>query len=480
MAVRILLLILINISFISCINYLTIPLKYFPAHKYNDSSPSYIFDNIVNQKLYARVNIGTPKTEIHLAIIFDANEFFISANLRGYYHDDFTDLKFYNSSASSSYSDSDEDCGDISAEYFTFAECKQEVFYFNNKEEIFPFYEAYDYLGEQNPGGIGLKIDPKDEQACPRETSFFYKIRKINMATSYDWSIFFNSKSYQNEEEGLLLLGCLPNETNSDLGYYKRGTFNGKKDLNNVKMISEQLKFRVDKILLFNDKKNITTEYENDLNIELDFRNGGVLCPHNLLDYYEPVFENYITNNICFKGKKYSIAGDYFFYCKKEFSNEIKTIKENFPSISFRSSDLNKTFILEAADLFLEQGNYVYCLLHFKFTLSEWRLGRPFLKKYQFSFNFDKKYIQYYLDKEKEPDPGIPLYVFILSILGIVVVLSVGFFLLFKFYLRDHCFRKKRVNELTDDDFEYSAKDDENKGDQQNNNEKDKLGLDMN
>ena len=39
---------------------------------------------------------------------------------------------------------------------------------------------------------------------------------------------------------------------------------------------------------------------------------------------------------------------------------------------------------------------------------------------------------------------------------------------------------KKGSNELTDDDFEYSAKDDENKGDQQNNNEKDKLGLDMN
>ena len=58
--------------------------------------------------------------------------------------------------------------------------------------------------------------------------------------------------------------------------------------------------------------------------------------------------------------------------------------------------------------------------------------------------------------------------------------MSVGFFLLFKFYLRDHCFRKKRANELTDDDFEYSAKDDENKGEQQNNNEKDKLGLDMN
>ena len=91
---RILLLILIKISFISCVNYIKIPLKYYPSQKYNDSSPSYIFDNIVNQKLYARINIGTPKTEIHLAILFDANEFFISANLDGYHPNDFTDLQF--------------------------------------------------------------------------------------------------------------------------------------------------------------------------------------------------------------------------------------------------------------------------------------------------------------------------------------------------------------------------------------------------
>jgi hypothetical protein len=122
-------------------------------------------------------------------------------------------------------------------------------------------------------------------------------------------------------------------------------------------MISEQLKFSLNKIIVFKgkDEKNIIAEYENDPKIELNFRNGGVLGPHNLLKYYEPVFENYITNNICFKASKYSTSGDTFFYCKKEFNNEIKKIKENFPTISFQSNDLNKTFILEAADLFLEQ-----------------------------------------------------------------------------------------------------------------------------
>ena len=85
-------------------------------------------------------------------------------------------------------------------------------------------------------------MDAEDEhkKACPREKSFFYMMKNINMADSYDWSIFFNSKSYQKEEEGFLLLGCLPHETNSDLGYYKSGTFNEKQNLNNVNMLTEQ------------------------------------------------------------------------------------------------------------------------------------------------------------------------------------------------------------------------------------------------
>ena len=110
-------------------------------------------------------------------------------------------------------------------------------------------------------------------------------------------------------------------------------------------MLTEQMelkfKFKLNKILLYKgkDEKNLIVDYKTDLNIEFDFRNGGVLCPHNLLKYYEPVFEDYLTNNICFKDNKYSTTGDFFFYCKKEFSNDIKKIKENFPTISFQSND---------------------------------------------------------------------------------------------------------------------------------------------
>ena len=49
-----------------------------------------------------------------------------------------------------------------------------------------------------------------------------------------------------------------------------------------------------------------------------------------------------------------------------------------------------------------------------------------------------------------------------------------------RFYLKDICFRKKRANELTDDDFVYEVKDEEEiKGNELISN-KDKLGLDAN
>ena len=107
------------------------------------------------------------------------------------------------------------------------------------------------------------------------------------------------------------------------------------------------------------------------------------------------------------------------------------------------------------------------------------------LKKYQFSFNYDQKKIYFYKDaieENKNENSGIPVYVFILSIVGVILIISLVIFLLFKFYLYDKCIRKKRANELTDDDFDYTSKENEQKNpeEQQNNEENDKLGLSVN
>ena len=442
-------------------------------------------DNIINQKLYARINIGTPKAEIHLALLFDANEFYIKDGKDNYTYNEFSDFKFFNYTESSTYNDSSEEiCPDISvyADYFQFAECKQDIFYFNNKEVIMTFYESIDNDNIKIPGGLGLLLDPTMEEYevnCPRNKSFFEKAKKKGLISSYDWSIFFDSKEYKKEETAFLLMGCTPDETNSDLGYYKKEDFFGKYK-NETNLNYPQLEISLNKVLLFNrtNKSDIIDE-EVGAKIEFNFNNGGILSPIKNLKYFEKIFEDYISNKICFKDK-----GKIFFYCKKEIGDDVTKIKEKFPAINFKSVNLYHDFIIEADDLFIEQNDYIFCLLYFETYNNKWKVGKPLLKKYQFSFNYDKKQIYFYnnpLEEEKK-DSGIPLYVLILSVVGAAIVVAIIAVLLFKFYFYDKCIRKKRANELTDDDFDYTAKENEQKNPevQQNYDENDQLGINSN
>ena len=69
--------------------------------------------------------------------------------------------------------------------------------------------------------------------------------------------------------------------------------------------------------------------------------------------------------------------------------------------------------------------------------------------------------------------------------MGTLIVVGVIAFLVFKFYFGGRCLRKKRANELQDDDYAYTSKDEEkiqnakndNNQEQQNNDENDQLGI---
>ena len=50
-------------------------------------------------------------------------------------------------------------------------------------------------------------------------------------------------------------------------------------------------------------------------------------------------------------------------------------------------------FVLTYDDLFMEKGDKLFFLVVFDLSNSKitWLLGKPFLKKYFFSYNYDKK-----------------------------------------------------------------------------------------
>ena len=72
---------------------------------------------------------------------------------------------------------------------------------------------------------------------------------------------------------------------------------------------------------------------------------------------------------------------------------------KKFPEIKFIKTDLEESFNLTYIDLFFTKGNNIYFLIVFNHLYDEvWELGKPFLNKFTFSYNFDSKIIYYYKD----------------------------------------------------------------------------------
>ena len=131
--------------------------------------------------------------------------------------------------------------------------------------------------------------------------------------------------------------------------------------------------------------------------------------------------------------------------------------------------DFSEYFILTFNDLFVRKNGYLFFLVIFTNNINlEWNLGTPFLRKYQFVYDYGNKLIGYYHDRyrkeEEERYEGNNIdkkmkkskylvyfrYILLITILSGILV-GLGFFLGKKFY---HI-RKKRANELNDDDYEY-------------------------
>ena len=147
---------------------------------------------------------------------------------------------------------------------------------------------------------------------------------------------------------------------------------------------------------------------------------------------------------------------------------------KSFPPINFHHFELNKTFILDYNDLFIKENNkYYFQIIYSSFSGSYWKLGKPFLKKYQITLDLDSKKIYFY-DNEKIGDDGIiegkknySLDLKDILLISFCSVLCICLVIVFIKLIKKN--RKKRANELKDDDYEYGSLDanSENVGDAQ-------------
>ena len=114
----------------------------------------------------------------------------------------------------------------------------------------------------------------------------------------------------------------------------------------------------------------------------------------NNIEYY--FFKQYIEKKMCFFNTINIDGHIYIIYdCIKTPYSPIKI--QDFPTINFYHKDLNFTFKLTYEDLFEEINDKYYFLIVYDLKSTDtWKLGKPFLKKYNFVFNAENKTMGFY------------------------------------------------------------------------------------
>ena len=431
--------------------YIVLPFKMNSPQ--NSIDLTEIVNFLVNNELIITLPIGDPKTNI---------DFYASMNEYPYYLEEGSCKSHSISSTSYYFLNSNsysltKNLSDCIVKLDTCSLGQEKLFLYEdiNLNKLVELYPFISYFGNRKSninknnkqicGKIGFQIENRPYRLYEYE-NFITMLKKNSKIISYSWYIHYYETPYKKSEneyyDGAIIFDVFNKKFYDDFPYFKNDNdyfYINVKDLERILAWT----FTFDKIYYsINNSKIELNNRESGLAFEKDL----ILCTE---EYFENIktefFNDYFDKKICFL-----VEGKYnYIYCDKTtFERRVK----EFPALSFKSNGLNKTFILNGDDLFKEYNNNLLFMIVFeKYSYKLWTLGKIFMKKYNFYFDNDKKFIGCFeriIPKKNETKSffdKIKWYIFI--IIGIII----GFFLGKK--IRDRR-RKLRANEL-EDKFEY-------------------------
>ena len=354
-------------------------------------------------------------------------------------------------------------------------------------------------------GKIGLNINNYKDVNCPR---FIPSLKKKNIIKKYVWYFEFYSRF-----GGNFYIGPEPHLYNikynifKDYQYIKLKTI-----LSNEGYVQWNILF--DKILLKNNANNYRL-YLNDKMAKIEFNLGLIIGTNEYQKIIENNFFKYlIKKKICKKSLEKifvnNIEKSYYVYKCNEASllrvnlNNYFSYYDSFPQFEFFSADLEYSLELSNYDLFEKINGYMYFLIIFDSeNNSVWKLGQVFLKKHVMIFDHESKTIGFYNKelKPKEEDIKIndnlinnefdskniinniteinnyknnkntdniinnnsyekltkkkKILNNIIKCFILIIIISIIIIISFCLGMKIKESRKKRANELKDDDFEY-------------------------
>ena len=423
--------------------------------------PEIVFKNLFYNQIYINIEVGSRKTLIPFYIHLQQYTFIIqSSNVN---QDQVKGL--YNESASQNYSKIEEQYYFVSNDMVT-GVLSNDTFHISNNNNItfFDFYlcKENNYKTHITEGGkIGLKLYPhitESEDAC-----FITNLKKNNIISYKVFSIKYNS-NLMIEDEGKFIIGAFPhmyNGNNYRQEYYIND--NGQKGIDD----------RIEWTFNFDEIKIAQDIIDKKTNIYFYPEIGFIIGNNNYFNYIKNLeswkwyFENdtrcfqkeFAIDDLEVKEFQQKLKGEYIgYYCDKDF----KTEKLNLSDIRLVKKGMNYTFNINTKDIWVKNGNYNYFMIVQKkrYYNDLWLLGKPFFKKYNMIFDFDNKQIGLYTkifpNTDNNNNFNNEFFIYIVIIVFLLIIIIGLTFALIKCYA--NLPRKKRANELLDDNYEYEKK----------------------
>ena len=329
------------------------------------------------------------------------------------------------------------------------------ILFYNNKDLtgkkiMKDFYMELVRNARDNTTGI-MGLNLKD---VFNHVSILSLLKKNKLIDNYYW--FFDFEKWDSNK-GKLFIGAMPHDIYENK--FSKDDSDSIPGAGKEIYTSSYYDVQFDEIYYINStgEKEIIGENEKT---ELNVESNVIIGKHSFRSYLNSSLKDLIKEKKCFyeSFEKYyePIDNDYdynFFYC-----NNNKEIKEKLnklvPDIFFYLKNANVNFELKKEQILKENGDFIYIYIIFSQFYNQWKLGKQITLKYQFVFNPDEKNVYFYKKEnngEKEKENNYLVLKIIGSVALGIILIALGFLIGKKIY----GMRKKRANELKDDDYQY-------------------------
>lgn len=460
---------IIFLLFINYINYLycniVLPLDILPRENYkllyDINSPEDIIDKENRISFFTTYEIGLPLQKVPLIIKAKKN-FYMITSIYPFPNTTITnDFKKFNFSKKffetyDFYNETKSKSCIINwcreSEYYTSEECcsvNDTILYYQDvnltkKINININFEMMRNVEDNITGEIGLNI--YDEVGRFYNT-FLGILKKNKLINNYNWYFDFDSRDNQ---KGRLVVGSLPHEDYPDSFSEKDLLYTKSNQLSR----STFMEMKFDKVYIINDDKTINFNVDAELRYDSKIIIADYEYKKNLLSKIDDL----IKEQKCKEGNIRDFEYYHFmtfYYCKKDKDIK-KKLNEIITPIYFFSKDFNKTFEITNNEILLEKDGYIYIQMLFNEIVGKWSLGTVFTLNHKFIFNQEEKQIGYYIKlKEEKIDPKDYIVIIQISVFILLAIILIFLGILIGKKLNKS--RKKRANELLDDDYDYNV-----------------------